>query len=89
MHQRRQQLDLRALHGVRERLVSQRTGIVNQICAFLLDQGIAVRQGLRFLRIELPSILAGAEYFQSQLKTAAEEATPIGATIFGAYHRMG
>jgi transposase len=32
---------------VRERLVSQRTGIINQIRAFLLERGIAVRQGLR------------------------------------------
>jgi transposase len=52
------QLDLQALHRVRERLVSQRTGIINQIRAFLLERGIAVRQGLRFLRVELPGILA-------------------------------
>jgi transposase len=52
------QLDLQALHRVRERLVSQRTGIINQIRAFLLERGIAVRQGLRFLRAELPAILA-------------------------------
>jgi transposase len=52
------QLDLQALHRVRERLVSQRTGIINQIRAFLLERGIAVRQGQRFLRIELPRILA-------------------------------
>jgi transposase len=52
------QLDLQALHRVRERLVSQRTGIINQIRAFLLERGIAVRQGLRFLRAELPRILA-------------------------------
>ena len=53
-----EQLDLQALHRVRERLVSQRTGIINQIRAFLLERGIAVRQGLRFLRAELPCILA-------------------------------
>ena len=52
------QLDLLALHRVRERLVSQRTGIINQIRAFLLERGVAVRQGLRFLRAELPRILA-------------------------------
>jgi len=52
------QLDLQALHRVRERLVRQRTGIINQIRAFLLERGIAVRQGLRFLRTELPGILA-------------------------------
>src|SRR5271167_1747629 len=53
-----EQLDLQALHRVRGRLVSQRTGIINQIRAFLLERGIAVRQGRRFLRIELPRILA-------------------------------
>src|SRR5438477_13198682 len=52
------QLDLQALHRVRERLVSQRTGIINQIRAFLLERGIAVHQGQRFLRAELPGILA-------------------------------
>jgi transposase len=53
-----EQLDLQALHRVRERLVSQRTGIINQIRAFQLERGVAVRQGLRFLRAELPRILA-------------------------------
>ena len=52
------QLDLQALHRVRQRLVSQRTGIINQIRAFLLERGVAVRQGLHFLRAELPGILA-------------------------------
>ena len=52
------QLDPQAMHRVRERLVSQRTGIINQIRAFLLERGIAVRQGQRFLRAELPGILA-------------------------------
>ena len=36
-----EQLDLQALHRVRSRLVSQRTAIVNEIRAFLLDRGIA------------------------------------------------
>src|SRR5262249_42915056 len=52
------QLDLQALHRVRERLVRQRTSVINQIRAFLLERGIAVRQGFRCLRTELPSILA-------------------------------
>src|SRR5262245_35197504 len=52
------QLDLQALHRVRERLIRQRTGIINQIRAFLLERGIAVRQGFRCLRTELPGILA-------------------------------
>ena len=52
------QLDLQALHQVRERLVNQRTGIIDQIRAFLLERGIAVRQGQRFLRAQLPRITA-------------------------------
>ncbi|QOG23424.1 MULTISPECIES: IS110 family transposase [Bradyrhizobium] len=52
------QLDLQALHRVRDRLVGQRTGAINQIRAFLLERGIAVRQGLHALRFELLGILA-------------------------------
>jgi len=37
-----EQLDLQALHRVRERLVSQRTGIINQIRAFLLERLMTV-----------------------------------------------
>src|SRR5262250_3935912 len=53
-----EQLDLQALHRVRERLVGQRTGIINQIRAFLLERGVAVRQGRLSLRMALPQILA-------------------------------
>lgn len=56
-----EQLDLQALHRVRERLVSQRTGVINQIRAFALERGIAVRQGAAALRIELPRILTTTE----------------------------
>jgi transposase len=52
------QLDLQALHRVRSRLVGQRTAVINQIRSFLLERGIAVRQGPRFLRQRLPEILA-------------------------------
>jgi transposase len=67
------QLDLQALHRVRERLVSQRTGIINQIRAFLLERGIAVRQGQRFLRVELPRILATpAEVLSARMRQLIE-----------------
>jgi transposase len=55
------QLDLQALHRVRERLMSQRTGVINQIRAFLLERGIAIRQGWRALRAELPRALSMTE----------------------------
>src|SRR6202051_3970900 len=52
------QLDLQALHRVRSRLIGERTAVTNQIRSFLLERGIPVRQGLRFLRQQLPDILA-------------------------------
>ena len=53
-----EQLELQGLHRVRERLVCQRTSVINQIRAFLLERGIAVRQGLRALRTAMPNVLA-------------------------------
>ena len=53
-----EQLDLQALHRVQSRLVSERTAVINQIRGFLLERGIIVRQGLRFLRQLLPDIMA-------------------------------
>jgi transposase len=52
------QMDLLALHRVRSRLVSQRTGTINQIRGFLIERGITVRQGAAPLRKVLPDILS-------------------------------
>ena len=51
------QLDLQALHRVRSRLVSRRTATINQIRAFLIEQGITVRTGAHALRNSLFAIL--------------------------------
>jgi transposase len=51
-------LELQALHRVRSRLIGNRTAVINQLRGFLLEHGIPVRQGLRFLRQQLPQILA-------------------------------
>src|SRR5436190_5122252 len=52
------QLDLQALHRVRSRLIGDRTAVINQLRGFLLEHGLPVRQGHRFLRQQLPQILA-------------------------------
>jgi transposase len=44
-----EQLDLQAPHRVRSRLARHRTAVINQICALLLERGIAVHQSHRFL----------------------------------------
>jgi transposase len=51
------QLDLQALHRTRDRLVTTRTGLINQIRAFLLERGITVRQGRLALAKALPELL--------------------------------
>src|SRR5262245_40187302 len=55
------QLDLQACHRVRSRLASRRTATINQIRAFLIEQGIAVRTGSRALRNSLFEILKNRE----------------------------
>src|ERR1700683_1094729 len=76
------QLDLQALHRVRERLVSQGTGVINQIRAFLLERGVAARQGPRFLRTELPNILAKrSDVLSPRLMRMIEE-------LAGDWHRL-
>lgn len=52
------QLDLQARHRVRDRLVGHRTALVNQIRAFLLEQGVPMRPGRLALRCELRRRLA-------------------------------
>ena len=44
--------------AARSRLIGDRTAVINQVRGFLLEHGIAVRQGPRSLRQQLPQILA-------------------------------
>jgi transposase len=55
------QLDLQGLPRVRERLVHNRTEIINQIRGFLLERGITFKRGRPGLRKEMPGLLEDAE----------------------------
>ena len=55
------QLDLQALHRVRDRLVARRTAVINQIRGFLLERGIVFAKGPASLRRQMPSLLEDAE----------------------------
>src|SRR5246127_2989406 len=55
------QLDLQALHRVRDRLVARRTSVINQLRAFLLERGISFRKGPASLRRQMPEILENAD----------------------------
>jgi transposase len=52
------QLDLQSLHRARERLVSERTALINHLRALLLERGIVVPKGPRKLERALADILA-------------------------------
>ncbi len=55
------QLDLQALHRVRDRWIGRRTAVINQIRGFLLEHGITVSTGPAHLKRQLPLILEDAE----------------------------
>jgi transposase len=55
------QLDLQSLHRVRERWVTRRTAVINQIRGLLLERGITLRKGRRYLDEALPGILEDAD----------------------------
>ena len=56
-----EQLDIQSVHRVRERLLGQRTSLVNQLRAFFLERGLIVRAGRAYLWRVLPHVLAQAE----------------------------
>lgn len=55
---RHDQLEVQALHRVREHLIQQRTAVINQCRSFLLEFGIAIRVGAGVFKTDLPHILA-------------------------------
>ena len=60
------QLDMQSLHRVRDRLVGERTALLNQVRAVLMERGIAVAQGRRKLEKHLAAVLEGEEACLSQ-----------------------
>jgi transposase len=53
-----EQLDMQTLHRARDRLVGERTALINQLRAILLERGIAIAQGRRNLERELDAMLS-------------------------------
>jgi transposase len=82
------ELDLQACHRVRDRLVSRRTATVNQIRAFLIEQGIAVRAGAKALRTSLFEILKNrAEEVSSRMSNLIVGLQRIGCGSMSALRR--
>ncbi len=53
-----EQVDLQALHRMRSQLVSSRTRLINQMRAFCLEYGIAMRQGAGAFKLDIRRVLA-------------------------------
>ena len=51
------QLDLQAMHRVRDRLVARRTSVINQLRAFLLERGMVFARTPVKLKQAMPEIL--------------------------------
>src|ERR1700720_1076624 len=56
-----EQLDLQTVHRVRERWVMRRTAVVNQIRGLLLERGVTLRKGRRYIDEALPGIVEDAD----------------------------
>lgn len=53
-----EQVDLQALHRIRDQLITARTRVINQARAFCLEYGVAIRQGTGVFRLDLPRVIA-------------------------------
>ena len=56
-----EQQDIQMVHRLRERLVKNRTALVNQIRGLLAEYGIVIKKGIAAVHKELPLILEDAE----------------------------
>jgi transposase len=55
------QLDLQAMHRVRDRLVARRTSVINQLRAFLLERGMVFARTPAKLKLAMSEILENAD----------------------------
>ena len=53
--------DIQCVHRIRERLVGNRTGLVNEIRGLLAEYGVVLPMGIGHIRRQLPRILEDAE----------------------------
>lgn len=52
------QVDIQALHRIRDQMIGKRTALINQMRAFCLEFGIALRQGVNFFKTDFPRVMA-------------------------------
>jgi len=69
-----EQLDMQILHRVRDRAVGERTSLMNQLRAVLLERGVIVPQGRAKLRLRVTELLQqGAGELSSRIQLLIED----------------
>ena len=87
------QQDIQALHRVRERLIRNRTALVNQCRGLLLENGIAIRQGRHHLQRQLPELLESmsgklSDLFVGIIRELCEELAGLNQRIESVEQRL-
>ncbi|TCK19823.1 transposase [Ancylobacter aquaticus] len=68
-----EQLDMQSLHRARDRLVGERTTLINQLRAILLERGIVMAKGRRKLELRLDQLLAGEVAISRRIRLLVED----------------
>ncbi|GLS32290.1 Transposase [Mesorhizobium albiziae] len=68
-----EQLDMQILHRARDRLVGERTALINQLRAVLLERGIVMAKGRRKLEIHLDRLLTDEVSFSRRIRLLMED----------------
>src|SRR5690606_35818685 len=68
-----EQLDMQSLHRARDRLVGERTTLINQLRAILFERGIMIAKGRRKLELRLEQLLAGEMAVGRRIRVLIED----------------
>ena len=82
-----EQLDIQAMHRVRDRLVQRRTSLINQIRGFLLERGITFAARPIHLRKNLPAVTGRCRAEPKSAHALAAGAAVAGVEAAGHRHR--
>ena len=83
-----EQQDIQSLHRIRSQLVARRTAQSNQIRGLLLEYGLTIPQGIRYVRTQVPALLAAtddglSDLFRELLHELYEELVHLDERVFG------
>jgi transposase len=81
-----EQLDVQTLHRVRDRLVGERTALINQLRAVLLERGITIPQGRRKLEGHLSRCWRRTATFAQPTNPPSDRRHACGVARAGSTH---